>query len=70
MVLRNRSRRLARANFSKLGWQANVIWRIAIYSYIPFDADRMQVDHLIRGSLDHVVGIGTRDLSIGDYLKD
>jgi hypothetical protein len=30
MVLRNRSRRLARANFSKLGWQAKVIWRIAI----------------------------------------
>jgi len=28
--LRNCSRRLGRACFSKLGWQANVIWRIAI----------------------------------------
>jgi hypothetical protein len=37
MVLRNCSRRLGRANFSKLGWQANVIWRIAISDYIPLD---------------------------------
>ncbi|MGD0548506.1 MAG: hypothetical protein ABR991_11855, partial [Terracidiphilus sp.] len=40
-----------RENFSKLGWQANVIWRIAISTYMQFDASTVQVDDLIRGSL-------------------
>ncbi|MGD0546465.1 MAG: FkbM family methyltransferase, partial [Terracidiphilus sp.] len=41
-----------RENFSKLGWQANVIWRIAISTYMQFDASTVQVDDLIRGSLE------------------
>jgi hypothetical protein len=51
MVCKNCSRRLGRAYFSKLGWQANVIWRIAISIYIPFDASTVRVDDLIRDSL-------------------
>jgi hypothetical protein len=35
-VCKNCSRRLARANFSKLGWQAKVIWRIAFSLYLLF----------------------------------
>ncbi|MGD0547617.1 MAG: hypothetical protein ABR991_07280, partial [Terracidiphilus sp.] len=41
-------------NFSKLGWQANVIWRIAISTYMQFDASTVQVDDLIRGSLNRI----------------
>ncbi|MGD0547843.1 MAG: hypothetical protein ABR991_08435, partial [Terracidiphilus sp.] len=41
-----------RENFSKLGWQANVIWRIAISTYMQFDASTVQVDDLIRGSVE------------------
>jgi hypothetical protein len=51
MVCKNRSRRLGRACFSKLGWQANVIWRIALSIYLPLGASTVRLDDLIRGSL-------------------
>jgi G:T-mismatch repair DNA endonuclease (very short patch repair protein) len=38
MVLRNCSQRLVQANLSKLGWQAKVIWRIAISTQIKVSA--------------------------------
>jgi hypothetical protein len=31
---------------SKLGWQANVIWRIALSLYISLDAEKTQMDDL------------------------
>jgi hypothetical protein len=34
MVCKNCPRRLARAYFSKLGWQADVIWRIVFSLYL------------------------------------
>ena len=43
---------LGRACFSKLGWQANVIWRIALSIYMPLDACAVRLDDLIRGSLE------------------
>jgi len=51
MVLRNCSRRLARANFSKLGWQPNVIWTIAFSLCLKFYAIAARKPDLIRGSL-------------------
>jgi hypothetical protein len=52
MVLRNCSRRLARANFSKLGWQPNVIWTIAFSLCLKFYAIAARKPDLIRGSLN------------------
>jgi hypothetical protein len=72
MVCKNCSRRLARAYFSKLGWQANVSWRIAISLYAPFDASAVRMDDLIRGSLGNVhfdISIWCDDFGINEGLK-
>ncbi|MGD0548380.1 MAG: hypothetical protein ABR991_11210, partial [Terracidiphilus sp.] len=59
-----------RENFSKLGWQANVIWRIAISTYMQFDASTVQVDDLIRGSLDVLSTPGAPVLGFETWERD
>src|SRR6516165_10990907 len=51
IVLRNSSRRLLRAYFSKLGWQANVIWRIAFSYQLQVYLSQLLRFDLFRGSL-------------------
>jgi hypothetical protein len=49
--VRNASRRLVRPYFSKLGWLAKVIWRIAISIPLPFYEREARWCDLFRGSL-------------------
>src|ERR1700723_475671 len=52
IVFRNSSRRLLRAYFSKLGWQANVIWRIAFFNQLQVYPSWLWRSDLFRASLD------------------
>src|ERR1700735_998621 len=51
IVFRNSSRRLLRAYFSKLGWQANVIWRIAFFNQLQVYPSWLWRSDLYRASL-------------------
>src|ERR1700733_8052016 len=51
IVFRNSSRRLLRAYFSKLGWQANVIWRIAFFNQLQVYPSWLWRSDLFRASL-------------------
>src|SRR5580700_4463334 len=52
IVFRNSSRRLLRAYFSKLGWQANVIWRIAFFNQLQVYPSWLWRSDLFRASLN------------------
>src|SRR5580692_1402337 len=52
IAFRNSSRRLLRAYFSKLGWQANVIWRIAFFNQLQVYPSWLWRSDLFRASLD------------------
>src|SRR5580704_5188386 len=51
IAFRNSSRRLLRAYFSKLGWQANVIWRIAFFNQLQVYPSWLWRSDLFRASL-------------------
>src|ERR1700722_5785290 len=51
IAFRNSSRRLLRAYFSKLGWQANVIWRIAFFNQLQVYPSWLWTSDLFRASL-------------------
>src|ERR1700729_4125725 len=51
IVFRNSSRRLLRAYFSKLGWLANVIWRIAFFNQLQVYPSWLWRSDLFRASL-------------------
>src|ERR1700733_2270838 len=52
IVFRNSSRRLLRAYFSKLGWLANVIWRIAFFNQLQVYPSWLWRSDLFRASLN------------------
>src|ERR1700733_4741802 len=52
IAFRNSSRRLLRAYFSKLGWQANVIWRIAFFNQLQVYPSWLWTSDLFRASLN------------------
>src|ERR1700733_5642924 len=54
IVFRNSSRRLLRAYFSKLGWQANVIWRIAFFNQLQVYPSWLWRSDLFRASLGFI----------------
>uniref|UniRef100_E6QLC9 Uncharacterized protein n=1 Tax=mine drainage metagenome TaxID=410659 RepID=E6QLC9_9ZZZZ len=75
MALRNCSRRLGRACFSKLGWQAKVIWRIVFSGYVALDAVVARKEDLFRESLkkaatEHMTAIQNNPDRIKAFFKD
>jgi hypothetical protein len=71
--VRNASRRLVRPYFSKLGWLAKVIWRIAIPIPLPFYERSGRTCDLFRGSLAYKPSQGLkprRDYGGGEDIGD
>src|SRR5580698_3428551 len=69
IVFRNSSRRLLRAYFSKLGWQANVIWRIAFFNQLQVYPSWLWRSDLFRASLNAAYAMLQRDISLPEAMQ-